>query len=79
VIHLNGSGKNRLLEGYEEAAGAVRKALVAVHENGPNARDYYVAGDNAFREAAAEHQSRVDRLNSVYAELGEIMEHIADS
>ena len=53
MIHLNGTSKETLIEGYCEAGNAVMNALKAVSENCPNARDYYPLGQEAWKIAIA--------------------------
>jgi hypothetical protein len=48
-------------------------------ENGPNGRDYYPAGDQAFPQAIKEHYDRIEKLHAVKAEIDQIAEHIADT
>lgn len=76
-IHLNGTSKQALLEGYLEAASAVFSAAEALSEAAPNARDYYPQGDNAFKQAQEEHNARLAKLNSVLVELQQLAEHVA--
>lgn len=78
TIHLNGSDGNVLRDGYRAAADAVRKALDAVCEAGPNARDYYVQGPDAYRAAQREHDARVEHLKRVRLELTALVEGIQD-
>lgn len=44
----------------------------------PNGRDYYPQGPGALKQAQEEHQNRMARLRSVYAELQQLAEAIAD-
>ena len=78
TIHLNGSSPDRLLDGYTNAVTALTDALEALVHGAPNGRDYYPQGDDAFRQAAREHASRVERLTSVLTELSEIGNHVSD-
>jgi hypothetical protein len=48
-------------------------AIDKLSEAGPNGRDYYPQGDDAFREAQKEHASRLQRLQSVYKELEDLI------
>lgn len=77
-IHLNGSHKDTLLEQVTEAASAVMEALRKLETAWPNGRDYYPQGPDALREAEAEWRSRSERLSSVYDEMCELAEAIAD-
>jgi hypothetical protein len=73
TIHLNGTPKDRLLEQNIEAGQALRVAIDKLSEAGPNGRDFYPQGDDAFREAQKEHISRLQRLQSVYKELEDLV------
>ena len=77
TVHLNGTSRDSLFAMYENAAGAVFQAREALSEAGPNARDYYVQGQDAFKEAADEHLSRDNKLKAVYEELMAILESLA--
>lgn len=76
-VHLNGTSKHELLVQLETAARAVSAAQNALDSATPNLRDYYPLGDDRYRQAIAEHQSRQQRLADVYRELREIHEYIA--
>lgn len=75
TIHLNGTGREALSEGYASAYRAVNAAIDALPEAAPNARDYYVQGSDAIRVATAEHCARVARLQAVRDELYALYEH----
>lgn len=79
LVHLNGSSGEFLLEGYAEAASKLRAALLALEHTAPNARDYYPRGEESFRKARSEHDSRVQVLMALLGEFYEIMEHVTDS
>lgn len=68
-IHLNGTSRKSLEEQYEAAIEALGKALDALGETSPNARDYYPIEPGAFSRAMGEHASRVRRLREVQGEL----------
>ena len=79
TIHLNGTGKQMLLDGYLDARRAVTEAqdkLAAVEFNG---RDYYPQGPNAFEAARVEHEDRLRRLKAIADELLAIAMHIQDA
>lgn len=78
TVHLNGSSGQVLLDQYAAAAEAVRKALDAVCDACPNARDYYVQGSDAALAAQREHESRVTALKRVRLELVALVEGIQD-
>jgi len=76
LIHLNGSSPVTLCAGYGDAARTLRDALDALYACSPNARDYYPQGDAAYRQAAAEHEKRINALRQVNAEIEMIVENI---
>lgn len=78
TVHLNGTDGNVLRDQYKEAADAVRAAIDAVCDAGPNARDYYVQGPDAYRAAQREHDARVEHLKRVRLELVALTEGIQD-
>jgi hypothetical protein len=77
-IHLNGSGKEHLLNEVTEAGSALHAAIDALYAATPNGRDYYTQGPDALRQALAEHTSRLSRLESVLKELQQLAEAIDD-
>lgn len=58
TVHLNGTSGDDLFRQVCEAGSALRRALAAMSEAAPNARDYYPQGDLAFRAAVREHDER---------------------
>lgn len=78
TIHLNGTAPDRLLEDLSVASRALRLAMGALEDTQPNARDYYLQGQEAFGQAVREHQARSRKLRDVRDELAEIMEYVQD-
>ena len=78
TVHLNGTAGEVLRDQYVAAAAAVRKAIDAVCDAGPNARDYYVQGPDAGLAVQREHEARVASLRHVRDELAAIAEGIQD-
>lgn len=78
TIHLNGTGAASLTDENLRAMRALTRAMDALHDAQPNARDYYPQGDAAFSEARAEHQARIDKLESVRAEIETITTHCSN-
>lgn len=72
TIHRNGTSGRALLLQVSEATAALRRALSVMRDAAPNGRDYYVQGDDAFTAAAAEHRSRVQRVEAVLDEYSEL-------
>jgi hypothetical protein len=79
TVHLNGTSRESLLEGYCDAGRAVNDAIKALQDAAPNDRDYYIQKDkDAFRNAVAEHMDRIERLINVRVELEVLAEAVAD-
>lgn len=76
LLHLNGSSYESLSGGLIEAGKAVTRALDALSAYPLNQRDYYPLGDDAWRRAKAEQDSRYARLKSVYDELLALLDHL---
>lgn len=77
TIHINGTSRQSLIEGFEKAADALADAIVAVGETCPNARDYYPQGNDAHHRAAAQHQARLAKLREVEREIMELLAAVA--
>lgn len=58
VVHLNGSGKTMLVEGYDAAATALEEFIGAWGRIEFNARDYYPSGPEAWSNAR-EHRDQI--------------------
>lgn len=78
TIHLNGTSREQLLEGYCDAIDALHAAGRKLAAAYPNGRDYYVQGPVATTRAMSQHEARMAKLKSVIAELEEIVMHIRD-
>jgi hypothetical protein len=78
TVHLNGTTGVILLNQYVTAAHAVQKAIDAICDAGPNARDYYVQGPAAGLAAQREHETRVKALRGIRDDLAAIAEGIQD-
>jgi hypothetical protein len=68
-IHLNGTSRKSLLEGYEEASQSLELAYSALKQTVPHGRDYYPKGDGALKIAIEEHSSRLKRLDAIKGEI----------
>ena len=79
TIHLNGTSKQQLLDDYCDVSHALNAAMKKMIENGPNGRDYYPQGDQAYRKAVKEHYDRIEQIHRVRLEIETIAEHIADA
>jgi hypothetical protein len=74
IVHLNGTSRAALLVQVAAAASALNAALTAISDAAPNARDYYPAGDDAFRTARKEHDSALDAVRSVLLRYEQLFE-----
>lgn len=77
TVHLNGTSRDGLLDGYMAAMDALRLAIQAVQAAAPNARDYYVQSNMSAHLARDEHFTRLARLRETLDELNTIAEHVA--
>ena len=76
TIHLNGSGRESLINQYHEAYMKLQEALVALRKIDVHGRDYYPQGPDAYSQASREHCKRMDAINEVQKEIGEIWESL---
>lgn len=76
TVHLNGTSKQALLDGYCDAIEALHEAGRKLAAAAPNGRDYYVQVGFAINEAQREHAARMQKLRDVIAELEEIAESL---
>ena len=79
TVHLNGTSKEELYRNLDDAVTAIFHALTAIHNTGPNGRDYYPQGPDALSKAQAEHDFRINRMHEVRRKLYEMMETITDA
>ncbi len=79
TIHLNGTSKNDLAQGYCLANEAVRSAMNKLAESAPNARDYYPQGPGAWEKARDEHDARMEALRKVRSELYDLYLHCLET
>ncbi len=73
TLHLNGTGKEMLYRGYEEAWDALGAAHKALKKIEFNARDYYIQGSDAWPEAVSEMDARLDAIERIEKEIEEIL------
>jgi hypothetical protein len=79
TIHLNGTGKQMLLQGYIDALHAIKDAEEALRKIEFNARDYYVQGNHAWEQARDERFTQFAKLKEVEEHLTEIAIHISNA
>jgi hypothetical protein len=77
-IHVGGTAKVILVEGYDAAMHAVRQAQEAMRATAPHPRDYIGnRGDSErFTCARLQHQGRMDRLAQCLEELQALWEAV---
>ncbi len=79
TIHLNGTGKDALLDQATDACDALESALEAMSAAAPNGRDYYPQGPAAIGEAMREQEGRIAAVRSVLSQYRALAEAIADA
>ena len=78
TVHMNGTSSKSLIEMNRRAYDAVSEAIVQLRQACPHGRDYYTQSPGAVWTALQEHTSRLERLESVKADLEEIILRIMD-
>jgi hypothetical protein len=78
TIHLNGTSREMLLEGYDAAYRKLLKFRRAFREIEFNARDYYVAEPDAWSEACQEREEMQNKINCVIDYLEAHLVHLAE-
>ena len=63
TVHLNGTSRDGLLEGYIAAMDAIRLAMKALQSAAPHPRDYYVQSNMSAHLARDEHFTRLARFS----------------
>jgi len=78
TIHLNGTSKAALLEGYLDVLAAGRDLREALCKAAPHGRDYYPQGSQAYTDAATDHTARLRKLNEIIKEIEVIATAVSD-
>ena len=76
TVHLNGTSRDTLLEGYIAALDALRLATEALQSAAPRPRDYYVQSNMSAHLARDEHFTRLARLQETLDELNTLAGHV---
>ena len=79
MVHMNGTSRTALFDGYYRALQAVQDAMIVVRECAPNGRDYYPLGGDAILRAMDEHKARVQKLYDISKELQVLAEAVVES
>jgi len=77
MVHRNGTAGADLLEQVCEASRALDVALRVMADASPNARDYYVIGEDAYGQAALEHRRRCEAVRAIRDQYADLAERIA--
>lgn len=78
TVHLNGTGRARLIEGYENAWRSLQATIETLAKAECHPRDYYVQDDpDAFVKARAQRDQQFADLQRIQSEIGAILEHLA--
>lgn len=76
AIHLNGTGRTMLTEGYSNAHRALNAFCNALSKVEFNARDYYVLEPDAFDEARATRTKVFALCDEIGAYLDDHLAHV---
>jgi hypothetical protein len=79
TVHLNGTSRDELERQLHDAYAAAGVFMEVLRETSPNARDYYVQDDGAFRIAQAQYVERLTKLESIRGDMLAIYEGMEQS
>lgn len=77
TVHMNGTSRQTLLDGYLAASDAVERLREAMAGIEFNARDYYVEGPEAWDRALTSRSDAVWMMNSLRDYIDAHLEHLA--
>jgi hypothetical protein len=78
TVHLNGTSRATLSEGYFNAYRALQDAIRAFNEIEINARDYYVQPAGAWATAVTERDAAASHLRAVQQYLEAHLIHLGE-
>jgi len=78
TLHLNGTSKTDLRDGYAAAYDAINNAIDALAKAESNGRDFYPQGPDAFYQHRKERQTAFDSLRSAHKYVEEVLIGICD-
>jgi hypothetical protein len=78
TLHLNGTGKITLRDGYANAYDAIDKAIEALANAELNGRDFYPQGPGAYYQARSERDAALEQLRKAHQYAGEMLAGICD-
>lgn len=76
TIHLNGTSRQMLLDGYTEAYRKLIEFRDSFNSIEFNARDYYVQGPDAFTKAREERDAQRQRIADLMRYLEDHLLHL---
>jgi hypothetical protein len=76
MVHNNGTGRQELESQLRNAGAAVQNAMEALRAAYPNGRDYYI--QDTLKAACTQWDARFEKLQTVYREIFQIYENVAD-
>jgi len=78
TLHLNGTSKTDLRDGYLAAHEAIDKAIDALANAELNGRDFYPQGPDAYSQARRERDEALKQLRQARTYAGEMLSGICD-
>jgi hypothetical protein len=78
LVHMNGSGKDNLLDGYRKAWEALSKAKEALQATTPHERDYYPLedGKKQYGYAYRQHSDRLIAVEEAMDDMKRLALHV---
>lgn len=76
TVHLNGTSRKMLADGYHEAHRKALDLLEAFGSIEHNARDYYVQSPNAYSKSRAERDTQLDNIRGLITYLEAHLIHL---
>lgn len=78
TVHLNGTSRQRLLEGYTNAWKSLQSTIETLAKAECHPRDYYVNSDTeAYAKARAQRDQQFADLHRIQSEIGAIISHLS--
>ena len=78
TVHLNGTGRKMLTEGYQAAYAKLQETLRAFQAIEMNGRDYYPQGSGAYYKARTQRDVQIAHLCSVRDYLEAHLMHLGE-
>lgn len=79
LVHLNGTGRQSLIDEVRDAVNALHAARDAVATMTVHGRDFYPVGMEHFDAYRSQHRDRLARLEDVQEELEAIWHYLNDA